>query len=155
MLMIVIGAVIYAAGQVMGAETRARANVWATSCVVGAIMAILIVVITPSVMTMMYGSTVSCTGIAVTSSNCFGTSVQFGESADCKALLCSEYTNPNAECFSAAAANYCGSGELSQLYSYAPQCAAIFGSLSPSPGSDQAATCQSILSYYGSNTVCS
>jgi hypothetical protein len=61
MLMIVIAAVIYAAGQVMGAETRARANVWSTACVVGAIMALLIVVISPSVLGTMYGSAVSCT----------------------------------------------------------------------------------------------
>lgn len=49
MLMILVGAVVYAAGQVMGAETRARANVWATSCLTGALVAMLIVAIAPSV----------------------------------------------------------------------------------------------------------
>jgi hypothetical protein len=58
MLMIVIAGVIYAAGQMMGAETRARANVWATAALVGAIIAILIVVIAPPVLNIMYsGST--------------------------------------------------------------------------------------------------
>ncbi|MEM2137829.1 MAG: hypothetical protein QW568_01965, partial [Candidatus Anstonellaceae archaeon] len=39
MLMIVVAGVIYAAGQVMGAETRARANVWATAALTGALIA--------------------------------------------------------------------------------------------------------------------
>ena len=39
MLAIVLAGVIYAAGQMMGAETRARANVWATACIGGALMA--------------------------------------------------------------------------------------------------------------------
>ncbi|MCX8197552.1 MAG: hypothetical protein N3G80_04560, partial [Candidatus Micrarchaeota archaeon] len=38
MLMIVFAAVVYAGGQMMGAETRARANVWATAALVGAII---------------------------------------------------------------------------------------------------------------------
>ena len=50
MLMIVLAAVIYAAGQMMGAETRARANVWATSCLTGALIGIIIVSITPKVL---------------------------------------------------------------------------------------------------------
>ncbi len=50
MLMVVLGAVIYAAGQVMGAETRARANVWATAMIVGAIFAIIIEVLLPSIL---------------------------------------------------------------------------------------------------------
>ncbi|MFA5049781.1 MAG: hypothetical protein WC501_02125, partial [Candidatus Micrarchaeia archaeon] len=36
LILIVMAAIIYAAGQVMGAETRARANVWATSMFLGA-----------------------------------------------------------------------------------------------------------------------
>ena len=50
MLMIVLAGVIYAAGQMMGAETRARANVWATACLTGAIIGLLIVVIAPTIM---------------------------------------------------------------------------------------------------------
>ena len=54
MLLIILAAVIYAAGQIMGAETRARANVWATACVVGALIAILIAVIAPPVLQAIY-----------------------------------------------------------------------------------------------------
>ena len=54
MLMIIFAGVIYASGQIMGAETRARANVWATACLTGALIAILIVVIAPSVLGSIY-----------------------------------------------------------------------------------------------------
>jgi len=60
MLMIMVGAVVYAAGQVMGAETRARANVWATTCLTGALVAMLIAAISPSVLTTIYGKNVGC-----------------------------------------------------------------------------------------------
>ncbi|MCX6771117.1 MAG: hypothetical protein NTX79_03610 [Candidatus Micrarchaeota archaeon] len=62
MLMIILAGVIYAAGQMMGAETRARANVWATACLTGALMAILIAVIAPSVLNMIYPSSNFTTG---------------------------------------------------------------------------------------------
>lgn len=54
-LMIVCAGVIYAAGQLLGAETRARASVWATAMLVGAIIGLLIVVVTPSILEAMYG----------------------------------------------------------------------------------------------------
>lgn len=54
MLMLVIAAVIYAAGQMMGAETRARANVWATAALTGALIGILIVAIAPTVLETIY-----------------------------------------------------------------------------------------------------
>ena len=54
MLMLVIAAVIYAAGQMMGAETRARANVWATAALVGALIGVLIVAIAPAVLETIY-----------------------------------------------------------------------------------------------------
>ena len=54
MLMIVLAGVIYAAGQIMGAETRARANVWATACLTGALIAVLIAVIAPAVLNTVY-----------------------------------------------------------------------------------------------------
>ena len=58
MLMIILAGVIYAAGQMMGAETRARANVWATAALTGALIAILIVVVAPPVLNSIYaGST--------------------------------------------------------------------------------------------------
>ncbi len=56
MLMIVIAGVIYAAGQVMGAETRARANVWATAALTGALIAVLIYAIAPPVLNTIYGT---------------------------------------------------------------------------------------------------
>ena len=56
MLMIILAGVIYAAGQMMGAETRARANVWATAALTGALIAILIAVVAPSVLSAIYGT---------------------------------------------------------------------------------------------------
>lgn len=50
MLMVLLAAVIYASGQMMGAETRARANVWATSCLTGAIIGLLIAAIAPPIL---------------------------------------------------------------------------------------------------------
>ncbi len=55
-LMIVSAGVIYAAGQLLGAETRARASVWATAMLVGAVIGLLIVVITPNILGALYPS---------------------------------------------------------------------------------------------------
>ncbi|MEM4332054.1 MAG: TrbC/VirB2 family protein [Candidatus Micrarchaeia archaeon] len=41
-VMIVLAGVVYAAGQVMGAEMRSRASVWATSLLVGAIIGLIL-----------------------------------------------------------------------------------------------------------------
>ncbi len=63
MLMIILAGVIYATGQMMGAETRARANVWATACLTGALIAILIAVVAPSVLQAIYnpsGTDIAC-----------------------------------------------------------------------------------------------
>ena len=57
MLMVLLASVIYATGQMMGAETRARANVWATSALTGALIGILISVIAPSVLQIIAGPT--------------------------------------------------------------------------------------------------
>ena len=54
MLMIVLAGIIYAGGQMMGAETRARANVWATACLTGAIIGLLIVVVAPTILNSLY-----------------------------------------------------------------------------------------------------
>jgi uncharacterized membrane protein len=56
MLMVVVAGVIYAAGQIMGAETRARANVWATAALTGALIGVLIYAIAPSVLTAIYNN---------------------------------------------------------------------------------------------------
>ena len=50
MLMILLAGATYALGQVMGAETRARATVWATAMLTGAIIGVLIYVIAPVIM---------------------------------------------------------------------------------------------------------
>lgn len=73
MLMILVAAVVYATGQVMGAETRARGNVWATACIGGALMAFLIVAVAPPVLQALFpGGAISCTVGATTcgSSTC-------------------------------------------------------------------------------------
>ena len=46
-VLIIFAAVIFAAGQVMGAETRSRANVWATAMLVGALIGILVALVGP------------------------------------------------------------------------------------------------------------
>jgi hypothetical protein len=62
MLMVLLASVIYATGQMMGAETRARANVWATSALTGALIGILISVIAPAVLQIIAGpgNTIEC-----------------------------------------------------------------------------------------------
>ena len=64
-VLIVLAAVVYAAGQVMGAETRARASVWATSMIVGAVIGIIIYVLVPPILSAMLSGTsvaVECSG---------------------------------------------------------------------------------------------
>ncbi len=66
MLMVVVAGVIYAAGQIMGAETRARANVWATAALTGALIGVLIYAVAPAVLTTIYGNgttTFTCTTV--------------------------------------------------------------------------------------------
>ena len=60
MLMVLLASVIYATGQMMGAETRARANVWATSCLTGAIIGLLIASVAPPILASILGSAVTC-----------------------------------------------------------------------------------------------
>lgn len=60
MMLVMFAAVIYASGQFFGAETRARANVWATSCITGAIIGIIISTIAPDILSQLAGETVSC-----------------------------------------------------------------------------------------------
>lgn len=49
-LLIVTAAIVYAGGQLLGAETRARASVWATSMFIGALIGVLIYVIMPMIL---------------------------------------------------------------------------------------------------------
>jgi hypothetical protein len=60
MLMIIGAAVVYAGGQIMGAETRARANVWATAMLTGSLIGLLIYAIAPVVLQGIGGVSVAC-----------------------------------------------------------------------------------------------
>ncbi len=44
---IVLAGVVFAAGQVLGAETRSRANVWATNMIIYSVIAIIVVLVVP------------------------------------------------------------------------------------------------------------
>lgn len=55
-MLVILAAVTYSAGQVLGAETRARASVWATSMMIGAIIGIIIYVILPPVIGTLAGT---------------------------------------------------------------------------------------------------
>jgi len=61
MVLIVMSGVIYSAGQVLGAETRARASVWATAMITGAVMGCVIYLVTPVVIAAMLPQTGSFT----------------------------------------------------------------------------------------------
>lgn len=60
MMLVMFAAVIYASSQFFGAETRARGNVWATSCITGAIIGIIIATVAPDILSQLAGETVSC-----------------------------------------------------------------------------------------------
>ncbi len=64
MLLVVAAAIIYALGQMFGAETRARATVWATSCLTGAVIGVLIAAIAPSILGILAGQAgpINCGG---------------------------------------------------------------------------------------------
>ncbi|MBI5228254.1 hypothetical protein HY988_06705 [Candidatus Micrarchaeota archaeon] len=50
MLLIVLAGAIYAIGQILGAETRARATVWATAMLTGAVIGIIIYILAPVIL---------------------------------------------------------------------------------------------------------
>ncbi|MBI5229234.1 hypothetical protein HY991_03925 [Candidatus Micrarchaeota archaeon] len=50
LLLVVLAAIVYAVGQDMGAETRARASVWATAMFTGALIAALIYILLPNIL---------------------------------------------------------------------------------------------------------
>jgi hypothetical protein len=54
LLLVVLAAVIYAVGQVLGAETRARASVWATAMFVGAIIGAMIYLLLPYILSTLF-----------------------------------------------------------------------------------------------------
>ena len=49
-LLIITAAIVYAAGQLLSAEMRSRASVWATSMIVGAVIAVIILLVVPIVL---------------------------------------------------------------------------------------------------------
>ena len=60
MVLIVLAGAIYAIGQILGAETRARAAVWATAMLTGAVIGIIIYIVTPYIVsTLLTGSGLS------------------------------------------------------------------------------------------------
>lgn len=64
MLLVITAGVVYSAGQFFGSETRARANVWATSCLTGAILGIIIAVVAPCILGQLagLGTCLTCSG---------------------------------------------------------------------------------------------
>ena len=50
MVVVVLAAVIYAAGQIGGAEFRASATKWATALIVGAVLSLVIILLIPSIL---------------------------------------------------------------------------------------------------------
>ena len=70
MLMVVVSALIYGLGQILGMESRARANVYATSALTGAFIAFLITAIAPTVFSGIYGSNVTCGALIAGPSVC-------------------------------------------------------------------------------------
>lgn len=55
MILVILAAAVYAIGQIVGAETRARASVWATAMITGAVIGIIIYLILPPVIATMLG----------------------------------------------------------------------------------------------------
>lgn len=110
MLMIVLAGAIYAAGQLMGAETRARANVWATASLTGALISVLISAIGPSFVGVIYPG-VDCAVIAPQGGG--GGGVQCGAvgQACCAGNVCNSGTCQGGTCVQVAQA--CAAGQYS------------------------------------------
>jgi hypothetical protein len=66
MVLVVLAGVTYAIGQILGAETRARATVWATAMLTGAIIGIIIYIVAPLIISALIGSG---NGITVSTTN--------------------------------------------------------------------------------------
>ena len=56
LVLIVLAGAVYAIGQIMGAETRARASVWATAMLTGAIIGAIIYIIAPIIVQVIIGT---------------------------------------------------------------------------------------------------
>jgi hypothetical protein len=64
MILIVLAGTIYAVGQILGAETRARAAVWATAMLTGAIIGVIIYIVTPAIVKLLVPNMTGMTGSA-------------------------------------------------------------------------------------------
>ncbi|MEM4367900.1 MAG: hypothetical protein QXO21_02635 [Candidatus Anstonellales archaeon] len=74
MLMLIGAGVVYVGGQFTGAETRSRANVWATNLLIGALIGLLIAAVAPyALVTLMSAADPNFSGDDVTSA-CTSTS---------------------------------------------------------------------------------
>ncbi|MCM8830577.1 MAG: hypothetical protein NC918_00040 [Candidatus Omnitrophica bacterium] len=60
MLLVVFAAFAYAGGQFFSAETRARASAWASSCIAGALIGILLSQILPLLLGAIIGQDITC-----------------------------------------------------------------------------------------------
>ena len=61
LVVIVLAGVVFAVGQTMGAETRARANVWATNLLIGALIAGAVIIVAPLAVGTLLGSSTATT----------------------------------------------------------------------------------------------
>jgi uncharacterized membrane protein len=59
---IVLAAIAYAAGNIMGAETGARAKVWATNLIIGAAIGVVMYIVAPIVLGKLTGETAASGG---------------------------------------------------------------------------------------------
>ena len=57
LLLVVLAGAIYAIGQIMGAETRARAAVWATAMLTGAVIGAIIYIVAPLILSKLFAGT--------------------------------------------------------------------------------------------------
>ena len=57
LVLVTLAGLIFAVGQTMGAETRARANVWATNMLIGALIAGAVIIIVPPAVDILLGNT--------------------------------------------------------------------------------------------------
>ena len=58
-IMMLLSSVVFAAGQLFGSEARARANVWANSMFIGAIIGLLMVILVPWFLGLLLGGGMS------------------------------------------------------------------------------------------------
>ena len=59
--LMVLAAVAYGAGQMFGADTRAKASTWAMACLTGAVIALVIYMLGPMIINGLYGTTTAPT----------------------------------------------------------------------------------------------